>query len=262
MITFKSLSRIREFHGDPRLYQYGGLWIYPVGTLIKIALRPHADQAYYLDQPEAFGRFYIVARLYSAAWGLVAVWAEFRIVRRLSDDVWLAAMAAVAFALMPVVITAAHEAKPHLAGLALTLLAVLAAANYVETGMNKWAALAGALCGTAFAMVISALLAFAILPVMVLLGPRRIRLSVLIRATALGALIYVIFNPFVLIHLLGHREILRSNVGNSTAMYHVSAGGVRNALALIVEGASPVLVLVGAFGGVCLAWRRWRWRIT
>src|SRR5439155_5430810 len=147
MITFKSLSRIREFHGDPRLYQYGGLWIYPVGTLIKIALRPHADQAYYLDQPEAFGRFYIVARLYSAAWGLVAVWAVFRIVRRLSDDVWLAAMAAVAFALMPVVITAAHEAKPHLAGLALTLLAVLAAANYVETGMNKWAALAGALCG-------------------------------------------------------------------------------------------------------------------
>src|SRR6266550_6240697 len=65
MITFKSLSRIREFHGDPRLYQYGGLWIYPVGVLVKVALSPKSDQAYYLDHPEFFGRFYIVARLYS-----------------------------------------------------------------------------------------------------------------------------------------------------------------------------------------------------
>src|SRR5439155_27383929 len=59
MITFKSLSKIPEYHGDPRLYQYGGLWIYPVGALIKIAINPRADQdqAYYLDHPEAFGRF-------------------------------------------------------------------------------------------------------------------------------------------------------------------------------------------------------------
>src|SRR5207248_11582209 len=75
MITFKSLSRIKEFHGDPRLYQYGGLWMYPVGVLVKVALNPKSGQggqAYYLDHPEAFGRFYIVARTYSAAWGLIA----------------------------------------------------------------------------------------------------------------------------------------------------------------------------------------------
>src|SRR3954468_12707895 len=37
MITFKSLSRINQFKGDPRLYQYGGLWMYPVGALLKAA---------------------------------------------------------------------------------------------------------------------------------------------------------------------------------------------------------------------------------
>jgi hypothetical protein len=67
-ITLKSLSRIRENRGDPRLYQYGGLWIYPVGALLKLGsivgvVDLRSDQAFYLDHPEAFGRFYVVARL-------------------------------------------------------------------------------------------------------------------------------------------------------------------------------------------------------
>ena len=62
MITFKSLSRIRQFKGDPRLYQYGGLWIYPVGVMLKAAsivglVDLRSDRVYYLDHPEAFGRF-------------------------------------------------------------------------------------------------------------------------------------------------------------------------------------------------------------
>src|ERR671934_1594511 len=52
MITFMALSTIRQNHGDPRLYQYGGLWIYPVGALVKIFAEPQAAQSYYLDHPE------------------------------------------------------------------------------------------------------------------------------------------------------------------------------------------------------------------
>ena len=33
MITFRALRAIPASHGDPKLYQYGGLWIYPVGAL-------------------------------------------------------------------------------------------------------------------------------------------------------------------------------------------------------------------------------------
>ena len=71
MITFASLSAIRQTRGDPRLYQYGGLWIYPVGALLGVGgavglVDLRSDAAYYLDHPEAFGRFYIVARLYAA----------------------------------------------------------------------------------------------------------------------------------------------------------------------------------------------------
>src|SRR5437870_2106077 len=77
----------RQF--DPKLYQYGGLWIYPVGGLLKlcnaigwITLTP--DRTFYISQPEQFAPFYVVARAYSAGWGLVAVWAVFTIVRRLT----------------------------------------------------------------------------------------------------------------------------------------------------------------------------------
>ncbi len=250
MITFKSLSRIKEFHGDPRLYQYGGLWIYPVGALIKVALNPKSGeggQAYFLDRPEEFGKFYIVARLYSAAWGLVATWAVFWIVHRTTASSCLAAFGAMTFACMPVVVNMAHEAKPHLAGLSLTLLAVIAATKYVETGRDRWALFAGFLCGAAFGMVISSLLAFAVLPVMVVLRQQSFsrKLVVCVESASVGIATYAILNPFVLINLFTNRAVLESNLSNSTAMYHIDAGGLVNALRLVVLGASPVVA--GAF---------------
>src|SRR3954451_397192 len=39
MITFRSLSRMKPARGDldPQFYQYGGLWVYPIGVLLKAA---------------------------------------------------------------------------------------------------------------------------------------------------------------------------------------------------------------------------------
>src|SRR5438105_6313218 len=91
MVTFMALAGMRPSAGnyDPRMYQYGGMWIYPVGAMLKIAsmvglvtIRP--DLNFYLDHPEQFARFYIVARVYSGLWGLVGVWAAFHLARRFS----------------------------------------------------------------------------------------------------------------------------------------------------------------------------------
>ena len=266
MITFKSLAQIRAHRGDPRLYQYGGLWIYPIGALLAAAdvvgyvdLRGGPEgQAYYLDHPEAFGRFYVVARLYSALWGLVAVAAVFWIIQRLTGSPLIAAAGALAFAFMPVVVTMAHEAKPHLPGLALTLLAVVAATKYVEAGRRRLALLAGVSCGAAFGMVLSALLAFAILPVMVLLrcDDAKRRLLALMISTVGGLLVYAITNPYVPINALRNPEILRSNLGNSTAMYAMSLGGAGNAVKLIAAGASPIVLMVGTVGAAAVILRQ------
>jgi hypothetical protein len=252
MITFKSLARIRQHRGDPRLYQYGGLWMYPVGAMLALAdivgyvdLRGGPDGlVYYLDHPEAFGRFYVVARLYTVMWGLLGVWAVFWIVRRLTGSDLAAAAGALCYTFMPVVVNMAHEAKPHLPGAVLMLLSVMAATKFVETGRRRWWVVTGALCGAAFAMVLSSLVGFAVIPVMAVLRddswPRRFRVA--LGATAVGFAVYFLTNPYVLINAVMAPEILQSNLSNSTAMYGKRGlGGVGNAVRLLFAAVSPIL---------------------
>jgi len=346
MITLMSLAKMRPGSGDfdPRLYQYGGLWIYPVGALLKAASLVRAVQlhsgptglAFYLDHPEAFGRFYIIARLYAAAWGLVGVWAVFRIVRLLNgpavpaenslpgtrhtpspgtpgegggegavpvetpdphpnplaeyrargpeetsaqvtpirsttvrgertgfptsnNGVVPAALAALLFCMMPVVVNMAHEAKPHLPGAVIQLLAVLAAVRYVRTGELRDALIAGATCGAAFGMVLSTLPIFCVLPLMTLLRsaswPRRLKVTA--AAAFVGLAVYSATNPYVVIHQFWHHDVFQSNIGNSTAMYKVSKPleGLFNEARLVAEGMSVPLALAGASGMIALGIR-------
>ena len=159
---------------DPKLYQYGGLWIYPVAGLLGAAhvagfVELTGDLAFYLDRPGEFGKFYIVARLYSALWGAIGAALVLVMVRRVSQSRFAGFSAAATFMMLPVVVTAAHEAKPHLAGAVLLLWATLKADDFVRTGRHRDAAWAGVLVGAASAMVVSMVVGFAILPVMGLL---------------------------------------------------------------------------------------------
>jgi hypothetical protein len=277
MITFRALAQMRpaERKFDPKLYQYGGLWVYPVGALLKAAsivklVRVTSDLAYYVDHPEAFGRFYVIARLYSAAWGVLGVWAVYRLVRQIvplgAPGCRVAPPAAAAcFAAMPVVVNMAHEAKPHLAGAVLMLLAVLAASKYVQTGLRRYWVGAGVLCGAALGMVLSALPVFLILPLMALLRRGtswRDRVVVALTATVIGVDVYFLTNPYVLLHLIGRDPVLKSNLANSAAMYSASgsAGAVLNAAMLVGEGTSFLLATAGVIGAVALAVRAVRVR--
>jgi hypothetical protein len=249
MISFRALAKMHpaNLQFDPKLYQYGGLWIYPLGAIVKAAslvgyVTVSPDPTLYLDSPEMFGRFYILGRAYSAAWGVVAVLAVFGIVRRASSGVVLPLLAAVCFMCMPVVMDLAHEAKPHLAGTALILLAVLSASKYVETGKGKWFVWTAVACGACAGMVLSGVVALAILPVMALVrreGPGRF-LSVCVGGLVISAAVYFATNPYVAIHLVGDRAVLQANLANTRAMYSVGESGpnIGNAFRLLLAGAS------------------------
>ena len=259
MITMMALASMRPGEGDfdPKLYQYGGLWTYPVGALIKIAslvgvVHLTSDLAYYLDHPEAFGRFYIVARLYVVLFGFIGVWGVFAITKRLTNGSLVpASFAAACFAVMPVVVNMAHEAKPHLPAAVLMLLTVLAAMRWVESGGAKtWWIMTSGLCGASFGMVLSALPVFVILPVGAWLAHRSWRqfMSRTIVGGVIGGAVYLITNPYIPINLFTNPEVLRSNFGNSLAMYEIAriGEGFINAARLVAEGAGPI----GAAGGV------------
>ncbi|HEX8523469.1 MAG TPA: glycosyltransferase family 39 protein, partial [Tepidisphaeraceae bacterium] len=271
MITFRALAAMGS-SWDPKLYQYGGLWIYPAGAFVRVGMALHLIAkppgetnalVYYLENPDAFARFYVAARLYSALWGIAGVWAVWWLARRLTGDPLIAGAAALAYVFLPVVINGAHEAKPHLPGVVLMLMAIVAAVKYVEEAQPKrewlWALLAGALCGAALGMVISSLLIFTILPVMIWRRTRDAiaqRLIVLLAAIGVGVAVYVVTNPYVLINALNSTSpgglALRSNLKNSTNMYQLSPRGLKDAAVLIGLGASPLIAILGIAGAVAV----------
>ena len=273
--TFAALSGMKPGRGDldPRMYKYGGIWVYPVGALLKLTsfmglVQLTPDSAFYLDHPEAFGRFYIVARFYSAAWGMLAIVAVFLLVRKICGSMTAATWGAVCFMLMPMVVTAAHEAKPHLAGAALTLWAVLAAAAYVERAGRANALIAALLCGAAVGMVPSALPVLLVLPAMILLrrnwqrDARHARgiadpksIGTIAALIAVAGLVYCMTNPYVPIHLLGDRAVLRSNLGNSSNFYYAGASGLPRAAVMVGLGMSFMLAAAGLVGASALAVR-------
>lgn len=267
MITMRALASMRPGEGrlDPKLYQYGGLWIYPVGAALRLAaateyLTLTSDAAWYLDHPEEFGKFYVVARMYTVFWAVIGVCAVFVMARKLAGGCTAAgAAAALCVIVMPVVVNMAHEAKPHLPAASIMLLAVLAAMRYVESGKRGWWLATAILCGAAFGMVLSAWPIFVVLPVMSVL--RREGWQDVLTRTVFGGLIgaatYLLTNPYVLINLFINQAVLRSNFGNSLAMYEVSRlrEGALNAAWLILEGTSPILAVFGIGGALWLGAR-------
>ena len=263
MISFRALAKTHpgKFQFDPKLYQYGGLWIYPLGAIVKTAsmtgyVTVSDDPTYYLDSPQVFGRFYILGRAVSAAWGLVAVLAVFAILRRVAGGLLLPALAAICFACMPAVVDLAHEAKPHLAGTALALLAVLAAEKYVQTGRWKWIVWTAIACGASAGMVLWGVAALAILPVMSLMrreGPGRVA-AICMVGLLISAAIYFAANPYVAIHLAGDRTVLQSNFGNTRAMYPAGGlgSGIARAALLVAAGMSWPLAILGAISAAVL----------
>ncbi|MFH0982479.1 MAG: glycosyltransferase family 39 protein, partial [Planctomycetota bacterium] len=157
-----------ELHLDPQLYQYGGLFIYPVGAAIALGgvtglIEVKSDLVYYLDHPDEFGKFYVAARMYVALWGLLGVVLVYAITSRWSGRP-AGVLAALLFTLMPVVVCMTHEAKPHLPGAVLMLAAVWWAQRYAAGGRRRdWAGLC-LTCGAAFGMVLACLPIFVLIP--------------------------------------------------------------------------------------------------
>jgi len=264
--TFAALARMNPSRLvlDPGMYKYGGLWVYPVGIMLRTAaaigfLQLKPDISWYLDYPEDFGRFYVVARFYSALWGMVGIVAVFLLVKRICGSAPAAAAAGLCFLLMPAVINAAHEAKPHLAGAALMLLSILAAGRYVEAG-RRWIGLTAILCGLAVGMVLSSWPVLLVAPAMEWLRYRNVGLAQLLRvggALLVAALVFFITNPYILLNFFGNRAVLRSHFGNAAGFYRNawSIASIPNAFLLVGLGTSFVLALTGLAGILAFAVR-------
>jgi hypothetical protein len=189
--------------------------------------------------------------------GLVVM---FSLAWRISGSQIIAAVAGICYTLLPTVINGAHEAKPHLAGAVLGLIAIDLALRAIESGDRRWAIAAGASCGAAGGMVLSGWLAIGVLPVMVFFMRGKVPLRgdgstelaevryagkwvIFVSSLVTAILVYAAFNPYVIAHLLGDRTVLKSNLGNSAAMYQAPASinGFFRGTRLLLDGGSTVI---------------------
>ncbi|HQY89018.1 MAG TPA: hypothetical protein PK402_10185 [Tepidisphaeraceae bacterium] len=195
---------------------------------------------------------------------MIAIWAIFQITKKITNNPWLSAVAASLLALTPVVMSSAQEAKPHLAGAALTLLAVLTAAKHVETNKAKWSLLTCFLCACAASMVLSAILSCAILPLMVWLGRKNRPTQKpvwkdalrLFEMFVLVGIVFTIFNPFFIYNGLFRPELLKSNLGNSAAMYGISIRGIWRAIEILGAAMTWPVMIGSIIASIILIFRR------
>ncbi len=282
MITMMALAGMKpsQLQFDPKLYQYGGLFIYPVGGLIKLCgmlglIEVRSDIVYYLDHPDEFGKFYIVARAYAAAWGLLGIFIVFAITRHISTDA-AGIVAAALFAIMPVVICMSHEGKPHLPGAVLMLCAVYFAIRAKTSTRGAWWLMCMC-CGAAVGMVLSSAPILILIPLVCLIQYAGLENSQgdtgehttitlgyaakqSLAGVAVAMAIYLITNPYILINAITNREVLRSNFGNSLAMYDISriAEGFIRVLELTAEGTTWIVIIGGVIAlAVGIYRRKW-----
>ncbi|MBK9127524.1 MAG: glycosyltransferase family 39 protein [Phycisphaerales bacterium] len=269
MITFQALQRMNPRAGDldPRLYQYGGAYIYGVGAALGAAkvlgaIELTADATFYLEHPDAFGRFYVVARSLSLLMGAVALAGVYELGRRTAGRAggWAGLVAA---ATMPVLISGVLEAKPHVPSAAMLVWATVFALDYHARGRGRDALKLGLASGLAAGLVLTGVAAALYGLALLIAAPAARRGQTarhVILAGAVAALVYAATNPFLVYNVLFARDALASNVNNSLAMYaeqvrRAGEGAVRVAQ-LAAEGAGP-LVLLGGLGGLVVLLRRW-----
>ncbi len=262
MITLRSLRQMKPGGGDfdPRLYQYGGVWIY--GSAVCLALAHfigfvdlHQSLAWYLDHPDTFGRFYLPLRLISVLGGLLLlIWINQFLGRQLLALRWRA-LVLLGLATMPGLIVFNHEAKPHVLGVALAW-----ASFSLMRQSRRGALLAGVLAGLATGTVVS----MVVVPVGVAVAfavAREWKLALI--SILAAACAYFLTNPYVAFHILTDPSTLSGQLGNSTAMYGLalSTSSLWNALTLayftgpVVGLAVVILIFRPAALRLPMAWR-------
>ena len=271
MITFMALQRMqpRRLDFDPKLYQYGGGYIYLIAAAIGISsalqiVDVTSNASIYLERPELFADFYLVARVITLLFGVLLLLAVWKLARRAAGRMagWLAMLCV---ACTPVFITGVLEAKPHLPSAGMLLWAVLSGLDYYAHGRRRAALCMGLQAGYAFGLVLTGIVTVTLWPVLLLARGRIIRrrlINHLLFAAGLATIIYLLTNPYIPYNYLFDRQSLASNISNSTAMYtdqvrQAATGAVRVA-ELLVESCGLGVISAGLIGFVWLL-RRWPW---
>lgn len=159
MLTLMGLAQMRpsELDFNPRLFQYGGLFVYPIGALLfaagKVGLVPlETGLDPYLRAPDAFGRMYLLGRLFVVAFYVATSLWVYRLAGKLADRA-VALAAALLYLASPAAMVYCHEMKPHLPSAFFVFWMFGCLLEFFRNKQSRWLGWAALACGAAAAML-------------------------------------------------------------------------------------------------------------
>jgi len=207
-LTLMSLAGMNpsKWNFHPHLFQYGGLYIYPMGVMMFVfgktgLIHFPFDIPYYLQAPEACGRLYVLGRLVSLVFTIGTAVLIFQFGRRVSDPV-SACVCALLFLLCPGTILFSHEMRPQAPATFFVLLMFYGLFLFLHENKPRHFWLATLACGTATAMVFTnEFFLLAVLCCVWFMRGATLSDSLLKTLTccALVAAVYGVCNPYVLL---------------------------------------------------------------
>ncbi|MGB9641727.1 MAG: glycosyltransferase family 39 protein, partial [Candidatus Ratteibacteria bacterium] len=203
-----SLSKMNpsRFDFNPHFFEYGGIYLYPLGVLLKLCsvtglIDLKSSMPFYLKNPDKMGDLYTVSRIFGALTFVFATIIFYHLCFRISKSQNISLMMAILFSLTPGFVMWSHYLKPYASGMLWVMCALYGIFRFFEEKQLKWLIFSSIFSGFALGSVLSYGYVFftVILSVFFVTGGvRNIFKNVVISCVCFVSS-YLLTNPYVLL---------------------------------------------------------------
>lgn len=213
--TLLALSKIdlKKLDFNPRLFGYGGMYLYPLGVTLKLSsllrlAKITSDRVFYLLNPDEMGRLFIIGRLYGAFFAVMAVLVFYFVCLQIYKDKNFSFLFTLLFGICPALVIWAHYLKPYSFGLLWVVLVILSGLKFREKENVKWLLLAGFFAGLAFSSLLNYgyALFFLMLLMIFLKSNLLLKSKYAIYALLVFLITYLVCNPYAVLDWFNFRE--------------------------------------------------------
>ncbi|MFH1368213.1 MAG: glycosyltransferase family 39 protein [Elusimicrobiota bacterium] len=256
-MTIASLGGMRpeKLDFNPRIFQYGGAYIYSVGAwfaCLKLAgiLKLTTDLSFYFQNPVEMGKFFTAGRIMNSIFTSLSILMLFIICKRFFTET-AGLIAALFFTLLPAVVIQQHIMKPYCMGTFFALSCLYFSILLSESGESmKYYVLSGACLGlTVASMPFYGLIAAAPLTVFAAGGRFKVKNIALFTVSALS--VFALTNPYWILDYKG----LLSEVVSFTAVKGSGSGKFSDFIYYIfrqIPSGAPAGIILSFLGGIAL----------
>lgn len=212
IVALSKMSPSR-FEFNPHFYEYGGVYLYPMGFFFYIlskfkVIKTTPDMSFYFLNPEEMGKLYIWGRVFGAIGALISIVVFFLICKDLFNNKILNYLLTLLYGTSAGFVVWSHYLKPFSYGMLWFLLTLYALIKFYKSEKEKWLYIASGFAGLSFGTLLSYGYIYWAIIVFILFAKTNIQWKIKnICFTGLIFLItFFITNPYV---ILSYKEFIQ-----------------------------------------------------